>query len=38
MLARPFGEFFDFADARSLAPLRRICDIEEIDLPNPEDV
>jgi hypothetical protein len=38
MLARPFGEFFDFAHARSLAPLRRICDTEGIDLPNPGDV
>lgn len=37
MLARPFAEFFDFADPRNLAPLRRICDTEGIDLPDPGD-
>jgi hypothetical protein len=38
MLARPFAEFFDFADPRNVAPLRRICDAEGIDLPDPGDV
>ncbi|MCX6566206.1 MAG: hypothetical protein NTW38_07250 [Candidatus Aminicenantes bacterium] len=36
-LGRPYGEFFDFSDARSLGVLRRFCDAEGRPLPKPED-
>jgi hypothetical protein len=38
LLQRPFSEFFDFSDPRSLANLRRICEINSIPLPRPDDV
>ncbi|MHB8054500.1 MAG: hypothetical protein ACYDH3_04550 [Candidatus Aminicenantales bacterium] len=36
-LDRPYGEFYDFSDERSLGVLRRICEKESVPLPGPED-
>ncbi len=36
-LGRPYGDFFDFSDERSLGVLRRICEAEGLPLPGPED-
>jgi hypothetical protein len=37
LLAKPYGEFFDYADARSLAGLETICRTEGRPVPGPED-
>lgn len=36
-LGRPYGDFFDFTDERSLGVLRRLCEKESVPLPGPED-
>jgi len=36
-LRRPYGDFYDFADQRSLGALRRVCDAEGVPVPKPED-
>jgi len=36
-LGRPYGDFFDYADERSLGVLRRLCEKESVPLPGPED-
>ncbi len=36
-LGRPYGDFYDFADERSLNHLRRICEAEGRPLPHPEE-
>jgi hypothetical protein len=36
-LGRPYGDFFDFSDARNLGILQRLCDTEGLPLPRPED-
>ena len=36
-LRRPFGDFYDYADERSLGLLRRLCEKEGVPLPGPED-
>jgi len=35
-LGSPYGTLFDYADASSLAPLRRVCALEGIPLPDPD--
>jgi hypothetical protein len=37
MLARPYGEFFDFGNPRSLGRLLRISEAEGLPLPGPEE-
>jgi hypothetical protein len=34
-LRRPFGEFFDYSDDRSLGSLRRLCEAEGVPVPGP---
>jgi len=36
-LGRPFGDFYDYSDERSLGLLRRLCEKEGVPLPGPED-
>jgi len=36
-LGRPYGDFFDFADERSLNQLRRICEAEGVPLPRADE-
>ncbi|MDP2915433.1 MAG: hypothetical protein Q8O91_08270 [Candidatus Aminicenantes bacterium] len=38
LLLRPFAEFYDFADPRSLSALRRVCAAEGLPVPHPGDV
>ncbi len=37
-LLRPYGEFYDFSDERSLAGLRKICVGEGRPLPGAQDI
>jgi len=37
-LLRPFAEFYDYADPRSVDALKRICRIEDLPVPDPGDV
>jgi len=36
-LGRPYGEFYDYSDERSLGVLSRLCDSEGVPPPGPDD-
>jgi hypothetical protein len=38
LLSQPFGKFYDYSDPGSLARLKKICDMEKVPLPGPEDI